>query len=96
MKIYITMNHLNNIVIEKLDLESSSSVKFECYGQEITFKLEKNNDKLSVVSSDLLCVYNDGRINLNDFKKEFTFPLGKGFTLVYPAIDMFTKFDFNY
>lgn len=96
MKIYITMNHLDNIVFEEVDLDNPTSVKFECYGQEVSFKFKKNDDTLSVVSSEPLCVSNDGRVNLTDYKKEFSFSLGKGFTLVYPAIDMFTKFDFNY
>lgn len=96
MKVSITMNHLDDIVIKEIDLDYTSEAKFECFGNEIIFQLKKDKEFLSVTASEGLCLVQDGKINFNDCKENFSIQIGTGFTLVYPAIDMLIKFDFNF
>lgn len=98
MNLSITMHNPDETVIERLSVtaQKPARVSFECFGSAVTFDLSVNGENLNVSCDNELCMLRDGIINLLDCSGNFTMELRKSFTLVYPAMDMMAKFDFNY
>ena len=96
MKVFITMTNSGDVQTHALDLKTNNVCQFEILGQPIEFNLSKQGKMLVVKSSQPLCLLNDEKINLLEDKNYFEMPFGRGFSLIYPALDIYIKFDFNY
>ena len=96
MKVFITMANSIDVQTQEVDLESHNFCQFDVLGQPIEFTLSKQGKMLVVKSSQSLCLLNDEKINLLEDKNYFEMPFGRGFSLIYPALDIYIKFDFNY
>lgn len=96
MKIFVTMKHHEDIEIKEIDLDVSKYYEFNFEEKTLKMSFLLENNILHVITDEPLALLQDGRADLLDLKNEFFMPVGVGFSLVYPNMDIFTKFDINY